>query len=181
MNSSEKAKISKIILRNWTREDFNIVRDILIKTWKAAYTFIPEEDLIFHLEKFYSFKELNQMIEDINIRGIIAEADKNPSAFMKLYIDRGSDRFYVSSLYVLPKCQGYGIGNKLVNTAEREASQNNFDKIWLGVMKSNIKTLDWYKKLNFIFIEEEPFTMGKTVVQHLIGYKLIDRQVSPSE
>jgi hypothetical protein len=40
-------------------------------------------------------------------------------------------------------------------------------------MKQNIKALEWYKNLGFVFVEEEPFQMGLTGVMHLIGYKTI--------
>jgi ribosomal protein S18 acetylase RimI-like enzyme len=47
-------------------------------------------------------------------------------------------------------------------------------EIWLGVMVQNVDALAWYRKLGFIFEREEPFTMGKTTVPHLIGFKKID-------
>ena len=57
--------------------------------------------------------------------------------------------------------------------AEETAVKLKHDKVWLGVMKDNAKALEWYKKLGFQFVEEEPFKMGNTEVLHLIGYKFI--------
>lgn len=103
----------------------------------------------------------------------MAEVNENPIGWMKLYNNENQKRFYVSSLYVLPDNQRFGIGRKFLEVAESLVGKMNYDRIWLGVMKDNIKALNWYKKIGFYFIEEEPFQMGKTIVIHLIGYKLI--------
>jgi ribosomal protein S18 acetylase RimI-like enzyme len=50
------------------------------------------------------------------------------------------------------------------------ANEKHYGKVWLGVMKQNTKAVEWYKKLGFEFVEEEPFTMGATKVLHLIGF-----------
>jgi hypothetical protein len=41
-------------------------------------------------------------------------------------------------------------------------------------MVKNRRALDFYRKVGFLFIKEEPFTMGKTTVSHLIGYKKLE-------
>jgi ribosomal protein S18 acetylase RimI-like enzyme len=86
-------------------------------------------------------------------------------------INQQEKRFYVSSIYVLPLYQGKGLGMKLIRAAETWAIANHFDDVWLGVMMQNVNALAWYKKIGFQFVEEAPFTMGQTTVNHLIGYK----------
>lgn len=161
----------EIRLRNWARKDFPIVKNILITTWKDAYKFIPEEDILQHYEKFYSSKEMEKLFCNEYVEGIIAEANSNPAGWMKLYEFVEGNRFYISSLYILPQYQGIGLGKKLLSKAFDTAKKKNYDNIWLGVMKQNSKALEWYKNQGFIFIEEEPFQMGKKNVLHLIGYK----------
>ena len=92
---------------------------------------------------------------------------------MKLFEDKINKRFYISSLYILPDYQGFGIGKKLLKEAYLIAMQKQYDRIWLGVMTKNVKAVDWYKNIGFVFVEEDPFQMGKTEVMHLIGYKII--------
>ena len=46
-------------------------------------------------------------------------------------------------------------------------------EIWLGVMLQNTRTRQWYERIGFVFVKEEPFTMGATSVPHLIGYRPI--------
>lgn len=164
---------SEIVIRNWTREDFPIVKNILLTTWKNTYTFIPEEDILTHFEKFYSADRLIEIFNDPFSKGIIAEVNSIPAGWLKLFEDIINKKYCVSSLYVLPGYQGLGLGKKLLNEAYRIAKEKQFNKVWLGVMKQNVKSLEWYKNLGFIFDEEEPFQMGSTEVMHLIGYKII--------
>lgn len=165
--------MSQIKIRSWYKSDFKTVKKILSETWADTYSFIPEEDISFYLEKFYGEEKLNILFIDPNTQCFIPEFDGISVGWMKLYDNKSQKRFYVSSLYVLPKYQGCGIGKNLMNKAEEIARQKGYDRIWLGVMKENIKALEWYKKNCFNFVEEAPFQMGKTEVMHLIGYKLI--------
>ncbi len=164
---------AKITIRNWAKEDFPIVKNILLTTWKDTYSFIPEKDILSHFEKFYSQDELIEILNDPFSQGIIAYVDSVPAGWMKLFEDHVNKKYFISSLYVLPEFQGFGLGNKLLNEAYSIAEEKKINKVWLGVMKQNFKALEWYKKLGFIFVEEEPFQMGSTEVMHLIGYKSI--------
>lgn len=164
---------AEVTLRNWTKEDFPIVKNILLTTWQNTYTFIPEEDILTHFEKHYSEDRLIEILNDPFSKGTIAEVNLVPAGWLKLFEDLINKKFFVSSLYVLPEFQGFGIGKKLLNEAYRIAKEKQFSKVWLGVMKQNVKSLEWYQNLGFIFDEEEPFQMGSTEVMHLIGYKII--------
>lgn len=164
---------AEITIRNWTKEDFSIVKNILLTTWQNTYTFIPEEDILSHFEKYYSDDRLIEILNDPFSKGIIAEVNFIPAGWLKLFEDHVNKKFFVSSLYVLPEYQGFGIGKKLLNEAYRIAKEKHYNKVWLGVMKQNVTSFEWYKNLGFIFDEEEPFQMGSTEVMHLIGYKII--------
>lgn len=165
---------TEISIRNWTKADFTIVKNILLTTWKDAYSFIPEKDILIHFDNFYNHNRLIEMINDPFTKGIIAEVNSIPVGWMKLFEDHINKKYFVSSLYILPEYQGFGIGKKLLNEAYRIAKEKHFSKVWLGVMRQNVKSLEWYQSLGFIFDEEEPFQMGSTEVMHLIGYKIID-------
>ena len=169
-----------IILRYWKKEDFQSVRNILLVTWKDAYHFIPEKDIITHLENYYSEAKLLELFNNHLVKGILTDIENKSVGWMKLFNDDLSEKFFISSLYVLPEFQGYGIGGKLLFKAEESAAKLKHDKVWLGVMKDNIKALEWYRKIGFQFVEEEPFKMGETEVLHLIGYKLVNHSKSHS-
>jgi len=164
---------AEINIRYWTKEDFPIVKNILLTTWKNTYTFIPEVDILTHFEKHYSEDRLVEILNNPFSEGIIAEVNSVSAGWLKLFEDHINKKFFVSSLYVLPEFQGFGLGKRLLNESYRIAKEKQFSKVWLGVMKQNVKSLKWYKNLGFVFDEEEPFQMGSTEVMHLIGYKII--------
>jgi ribosomal protein S18 acetylase RimI-like enzyme len=159
----------------WTKEDFETVRDILLNTWKDTYSsYIPAIDIINYLNSTYNDEKLLQIFLNELSNAFFIKVDKICAGWMRTNINMEQQRFYISSLYILPKYQGLGLGKMLMSCAEEEAIRNNFDRLWLGVMSQNIKSIDWYKKLGFKFVEEEPFTMGTTTVNHLIGYRLVN-------
>jgi ribosomal protein S18 acetylase RimI-like enzyme len=115
------------------------------------------------------------MFVDDNVYGFVAEASKAVVGCARCIHARAEERFYLTSLYVLPRFQQRGIGARLLNEAEQQAEACGYDRVWLGVMEKNTIACAWYKKIGFTFVEEAPFTMGTTTVQHVIGYKPIAR------
>lgn len=158
-------------MKKWSPADFENVRSILRDTWLATYTaLIPREDILEYLDKTYSTDKLNDLYSKDGCSGLLLFVNEKAAAFMRTQISATENRFYISSLYVLPEFQGYGLGNELLQEAVKEAKLNGFKKIHLGVMSGNIKSVEWYRKRGFIFETEEPFTMVNTTVLHLIGY-----------
>ena len=167
------------VITEWTEEDLPTVRRITWETWMAAYaSFIPERDLKAYFDEHYSVEALGRWMGDSENRGVLASSGGSPVGYVRTRRDLQDDRFYVSSLYVLPAAQGGGIGGVLMSVAEKRARTLGTEKIWLGVMEQNVRTLAWYRKQGFQFVEEAPFTMGGTTVNHLIGYKLIHTEPS---
>jgi len=161
---------------NQSENDFDIVRDILLSTWLDTYSkIIPPEELKTYLNISCSNEKLEELLNDRFTKGIIAEVDEKPVGWLRTNINQTENKFYINQLYVLKEYQGKGIGKKLIKIAEEEALENNFNKIWLGVMSDNFPSVNWYKSLGFIFEKEEPFKMINTNVNHLIGWKEIHK------
>lgn len=161
-------------IRFWKENDFLVIRKLLGITWLKTYSFIPEKDLSEHLNRYYSFEQLESLFNDKNYFCYSVENKDEIIGWMKLFDNQDEGKFYVSSLYVLPNYQGNGIGKELMNIAESKARELKHSDIWIGVMEQNENTLNWYKKLGFNFIKAEPFKMGETEVSHLIGYKKLN-------
>ncbi len=104
---------------------------------------------------------------------MVGEVDNEVVAYSTCGLNEEMNRYHIYSLYILPDYQGHGLGKKLLGLAYEKAKELGFDRVWLGVMEKNTKTLEWYRSQGFQFVEEEPFTMGKTIVNCLNGYKLI--------
>ena len=105
--------------------------------------------------------------------GFIAEANGNAVGYSKCHDNRDEGRFYITSLYVLPDFQGLGLGKQLLRNDIARAKNIGHARVWLGVMSRNKRSLKWYLKNGFIFVEQLPFVMGFSEVNHLIGFREI--------
>lgn len=158
--------------RECTVDDTNDVQKVLFNTWLASYAdFIPIKDIQWYFNNYYSEINFAQIYDDPTAFSFVGEIKKHIVGYARMKINKDQNRCYLESLYVLPEFQGKGIGTDLLKIVEQKAKEHSFAQIWLGVMEQNIPSLEWYKKLGFQFVEESPFQMGKTTVNHLIGYR----------
>ncbi len=165
----------KTTYREWTLDDTNDIQKVLFNTWLASYAdFIPMMDIQWYFNNYYSDINFARLFDDKNTTSFVAEIKKNIVGYARMKINQDEQRCYLESLYVLPQFQGKGIGTDLLKIVEQKARQHSFNQIWLGVMEQNVPSLEWYKKLGFQFVEQSPFQMGKTTVNHLIGFRDIE-------
>ena len=163
-------------MRPWAEDDLVTVQEITWLTWLDTYSsFIPVEDLKVYFDEHYCLRALNELLHDERVDGFVAKVGRDIAGYEKNMFRGDEGRYYVSSLYILPGFQGLGLGRDLLSLAEGRAFEHKLDRIWLGVMVENESALKWYKKKGFDFVEELPFSMGKTTVSHVIGYRLINK------
>jgi len=160
------------VIRRWQKSDFGSIRRITWQSWVSTYSsFIPERDLTSYFDIHYTEASLLSIFDDPFTQVFIAEVDDQIAGFARLFFNRDENRLYISSLYLLPEFEGKGIGMRLLEWGEEYAIEKGLDELWIGVMVKNRQALLFYRKMGFQFVREEPFTMGKTTVSHLIGYK----------
>jgi ribosomal protein S18 acetylase RimI-like enzyme len=160
------------VISRWTEDDVGIVRDILRETWHDAYGgFIAAHDLDAYLDDQYSPGMLGELMRSRRGSGYIARVVGEPAGLMRTEADAERRRLYLASLYVRPRFQGTGIGNRLLLFAEAEARERGAETLWLGVMVKNTRALEWYRRKGFAFVEEAPFVMGGSIADHLIGFR----------
>lgn len=165
-----------IAIRHWRQDDLEVVRYILWETWKDSYAgFIPVDDLLTYFNEQYTLKKLEEQYNDTNVKGFIADYDEVAAGYEKTYYNEKENRFYVHQLYILSAYQNLGLGKKLMKSAAGVAQSMGIDKIWLGVMVKNEPAVSWYKKMGYEIVETAPFTMGKTTVDHFIGFVPVGR------
>jgi ribosomal protein S18 acetylase RimI-like enzyme/diadenosine tetraphosphate (Ap4A) HIT family hydrolase len=163
-------------LRPWRKTDLASIRRITWESWISTYLgFIPENDLESYFNIHYTEESLLNLFDDPSMQGFIAAMDGEVAGYIRLFFSRDENRLYISSLYLLPEFEGQGMGSGLIEAAEGYATEKGLDELWIGVMVKNRRALDFYKKVGFQFVREEPFTMGETTVSHLIGYKKIGK------
>jgi len=172
----------RIAIRPLQKSDFASIRRITWQSWISTYSsFIPESDLRSYFDTYYTEASLLSMFDDPLMQGFVAEADNELVGYARLFFNQDENRLYISSLYLLPEFEGKGIGIRLLESAERYAAEKGLDQLWIGVMVKNRQALVFYRKVGFQFVREEPFTMGKTTVSHLIGFKKLGRSILLNE
>jgi ribosomal protein S18 acetylase RimI-like enzyme len=165
-----------IVIRPWERNDLETLRKITLQSWISTYSsFIQESDLKSYFDIYYTEAAFLSMFNDPLMHGFIAEMDDHIAGYIRLFFNEDENRLYVPSLYLLPDFQGQDTGRHLLEAAEGYAAIKGVDELWLGVMVKNRQALNFYRKVGFLFVREEPFTMGRTAVSHLIGYKKLGK------
>jgi GNAT superfamily N-acetyltransferase len=165
-----------IVIRPWQKSDLASLRRITWQSWISAYaSFIPESDLKSYFGIHYKEGAFLSMFDDPFTQVFIAETDDQIAGYARLFFNQDENRLYVPSLYFLPDFQRQGMGRRLLEAAEEYAAEKSLDELWIGVMVKNRQALVFYRKVGFQFVREEPFTMGKTTVSHLIGYKKLGK------
>ena len=162
----------EIIYRESRLEDTDEIQQVLFKTWVSSYAdFLPMKDIQWYFNNYYSDINFARIHQDVETWSFVAESGGHIVGYVRGKVNEEQERFFVESLYVLPEFQGKGIGGELLKLIEMKAKDYQHTSVWLGVMMQNIPSLEWYKKLGFQFVEETPFQMGKTSVNHLVGYR----------
>jgi ribosomal protein S18 acetylase RimI-like enzyme len=163
-----------IRVRAWRRSDLPAIQQVAWDTWADAYgPFIPEEDRReFHIA-YYALNKLRNLFDSKVVEGCVALVDKQIVGYSKTYWNEHRGEFYITSLYVLPEFQKLQLGKKMLAFGITAARKYKVDRVWLGVMIDNRPAIEWYDKQGFVFVENRPFTIGKTTIDDLIGYKLI--------
>ncbi len=165
-----------INIRQWRQNDIEVVRNILWETWKESYSnFIPVDDLLEYFNENYTSKKLTEQYNDAKVSSFIAEYDDVVAGYEKTYYNEKENRLYVHQLYILSAYQNLGLGKKLMKLAAERAKSMGLDRIWVGVMIKNESAVGWYKKMGYEIVENTPFTISKTTVDHFIGFIPVER------
>ena len=152
-------------IRRWVLGDIPAIRRITLAAWRDAYgSFIPEEDLQDYFGSHFSRVVLETGMVSPDVHGYVAEDSGSAVGWMRLRWDPTVRRCSMTSLYVLPRHQGRGMGARLLEMAERCAQGHGVDELWVGVMGQNAAALAWYRRRGFVVSDDGPFTMGKTTV-----------------
>jgi ribosomal protein S18 acetylase RimI-like enzyme len=123
-----------------------------------------------YLEEYYNEDVIRSFFTDPNIVGFIAQVNGELVGYEKTFYDKNENRLYVQQLYILRQYQGMGIGRQLMGFAADHALTYDLDRVWLGVMVNNTPALLWYQNMGYQIKEKAPFSLGKTTIEHYIGF-----------
>jgi ribosomal protein S18 acetylase RimI-like enzyme len=148
-----------------TVNDVSLIQDIVKKTWPVAYSnIISQQQIDYMLNLFYSDVALKNSITIKNNIFLLAKDSETCIGFASIehrYLNQSITRLH--KLYILPECQGKGIGNLLLENIEKLAIKNHSNAISLNVNKYN-KALLFYQKNGFEIVGEEVIDIGNNYV-----------------
>ena len=124
-------------------------------------------DLLTYHERTFSVEKITKGL--LNPKNIfwLALVDDLPVGFAKLKLN--SQTQFLSSenvcqlqkIYVLRDFLSMKIGLDLQNKLLVKAKESGFEKIWLSVLETNDRAINFYKKNDFIIVGNHDFQIGK--------------------
>ena len=132
-----------------------------------GHFFRDQQDLIDYYNRTFSVQKIEEGIEKADNVFWIAFANRLPVGYAKLKLNSRSD--FVESqhvcqlqkIYVLKDFLSMKIGCGLQDALLKKAKELNFDQMWLSVLHSNERAINFYKKGGFETIGNHDFQIGK--------------------
>jgi len=117
--------------------------------WNENY---PSKEVLkndIELQQIWKLQEGNMIISIIVLTEIEDKEYKNVK-----WLTKNHKNLYIHRLAVLPKFQGKGYAQKLMNFTENYASKNNFKSIRLDTFSQNKRNQLFYEKRNYTKLEK---------------------------
>ncbi len=153
-----------------TESDWDIIRPLALDLWLESYIdFIPAKDILHYHKQLYT-KTFSSFKTQITGGYIAKSRGKSIGYTLHGELNHG---FHIQSLYIRKSHHGKGIGTQFLDSSESQAIKQSYKVLSVGVMERNTKALNWYLRHGFSFTGKEIFSMGKTDLDILLGYKLL--------
>ncbi|NNE13662.1 MAG: GNAT family N-acetyltransferase [Saprospiraceae bacterium] len=132
-----------------------------------GHFFSDQQDLINYFEATFSVEKIKNSLAKPNNIYWISFVDQLPVGYAKLKLNSGSEFIdsdnicQLQKIYVLKDFLGMKIGYHMQNLLFEKARELGFKTIWLSVLNSNERAINFYKKNDFEIIGSHDFTIGK--------------------
>jgi len=143
-------------------EDIFIIQSLAEITWPVAYgNILPQQQLRYMLDLFYSKPALEEQMLQKGHRFVIAFDNDEPAGFAayspKYTNDTSTWRLH--KLYVDPNQQGKGTGKQLLDHIAAAIKPQGAAILELNVNRQN-KAIDFYTRYGFKITSEEDIAIG---------------------
>ena len=132
-----------------------------------GHFFRDQKDLIDYYNSTFSVQKIEDGIKKPNNIFWIAFINRLPVGYAKLKLYSNSefieskDVCQLQKIYVLKDFLSMKIGFELQDHLLKKAKELNFKKVWLSVLNSNERAINFYKKNGFEKIGNHDFQIGK--------------------
>lgn len=132
-----------------------------------GHYFRDKNDLLAYYNRTFSVEKIRSSLEKSDNVFWISLVDELPVGYAKLKLNSPTD-FSTSTnicqlqkIYVLKDFLSMKIGWELQNNLLATASEKGFEKIWLSVLGSNERAINFYNRSGFEKIGDHDFQIGK--------------------
>ena len=151
----------KLIIRQAVSEDLDVLHHVCRKIYAENFgDHWNEGGLEWYLDAVYGRDVIRQDLVSPDVRYFLAYLDSVPVGFMKLHLSAaiGDDdpalSMEIEKLYFGQQFQRMGIGTSLIAIA-LDVGRNAGKRIaWLGVIDTNEKAIQFYKKMGFSLLDK---------------------------
>lgn len=144
-----------------TRKEIPVIQEIANSTWFDTYLpILPDGQCEYMFEMMYASRSLMKQMEEGH-QFFIAKYNGKPSGYCSIRRETDS-LFHLEKLYVLPDCQGIGLGKALIEKAFEVAAQSAQTSpcfVELNVNRNN-KALAFYERMGMKKVKEGDFPIG---------------------
>ena len=149
-----------IVIKEAQPNELNIIQNIARRTWPVTYGgILTGAQIQYMLDLFYSTEALSENLEDGHHFVLARENDEIMGFASFVHDQPEKSTTKIPKIYVLPVAQGKGVGQKLMETIERQARQHGARKLTLNVNRFN-KALTFYQHLGFDIVAETDINIG---------------------
>ena len=144
-----------------------------------GHLFRDQNDLINYYNHTFSVQKIEDGMKKQNNIFWIAFVNRLPVGYAKLKLNSKSDFIdskdvcQLQKIYVLKDFLSMKIGFKLQDSLLKKAKQLNFDRVWLSVLNSNDRAINFYKNTGFEKIGNHDFQIGKENFEFIAMNKLL--------
>ena len=132
-----------------------------------GHFFRDQQDLLDYYNLTFSVEKIENGIEKPNNVFWIAFVNRLPVGYAKLKLNSKSEFMesknicQLQKIYVLKDFLSMRIGFELQNLLLKKSKELKFNKIWLSVLNSNERAINFYRKNGFEKIGNHDFQIGK--------------------
>ena len=150
------------MIRTATVEDIPAIRDLAGKAFPATYKdILSPEQIEYMMDWMYSERPLRSQMTEQGHVFFISDGEGYVSFRHEKTLEDGTELFHLEKLYVVPECQGRGLGRALFDTvvSAARAVSSGPARIELNVNRYN-KAVSFYEHIGMRRDREGDFPIG---------------------
>jgi len=170
--------MEKISIRKVEESELDALREISIRTFTESFASENSEaDMNDYISKSRSVAQISKEFHTPGSDFYFALSEEKPIGYLKLNSGAAQTEFpeqnsiEIQQIYVDKDFQNLKIGQMLLDTALKIASEKNFEFIWLGVWERNAKAILFYERNGFEIFDKHQFALGTDVQTDLLMKK----------